>query len=326
MKTDLTRRALIARATAVAVSMPSTGHVFAAAGKRLRIGVTLHPYYSWVANIAGDLAEAVPLIPVGFNPHAYEPRAEDIRRIGSLDVVVLNGIGHDDFAERMIAASEKPSIPVIEANRDVPLLAAVGGVASRMGNSRTVSGQVVNSHTFLSITGAIQQIQTIARELGRLDPSNDAAYRANARAYAQRLRRIRAAALSELTAMPGASFRVATIHGAYDYLLREFGLEVTAVVEPAHGIEPSPSQLAKTIDAIRTLDVKVIFSELNFPSTYVDTIERETGIRLYSLSHIIYGDYTAQKFEVEMADNLATVVKAIREQGGGPDGGTGAVR
>src|SRR5690606_20464931 len=152
------------------------------------------------------------LIPVGFNPHAYEPRAKDIRRISSLDVVVLNGIGHDDFAERMIAASEKPSMPIIEANRDVPLLAAVGGVSSRMGNNRTVSGQVVNSHTFLSITGAISQVQTIARELSRLDLNNAETYVRNARAYAQRLRKIRAAALSELKDAPGSSFRVATIH------------------------------------------------------------------------------------------------------------------
>ena len=78
-------------------------------GKRLRIGITLHPYYSYVSNIVGDKAEVVPLIPAGFNPHAYEPRAEDIKRIGTLDVVVLNGVGHDDFAERMIASSESPA-------------------------------------------------------------------------------------------------------------------------------------------------------------------------------------------------------------------------
>ena len=37
------------------------------------------------------------LIPAGFNPHAYEPRAEDIKRIGTLDVIVLNGVGHDAY-------------------------------------------------------------------------------------------------------------------------------------------------------------------------------------------------------------------------------------
>ncbi|TCK03681.1 zinc transport system substrate-binding protein [Marinobacterium mangrovicola] len=273
----------------------------------LRIGVTLHPYYSYVANIVGDKAEVVPLIPQGFNPHAYEPRAEEIKRVGSLDVVVLNGIGHDDFAERMIAASENPSLPVIEANRNVPLLPAVGS----MSQGRNGSGKVVNAHTFLAVTGAIRQIQTIARELGQLDPDNADSYRRNAREYSRKLRRIRAEALSQLASIDNVELRVATIHGAYDYLLREFGLEVTAVVEPAHGIEPSPAQLARTIDDIRRLDVQVIFSELHFPSTYVDTIRRETGVRLYPLSHVISGDYRAEKFEQEMAENFATVVRAI---------------
>lgn len=280
----------------------------AADGDRLRIGITLHPYYSYVSNIVGDKAEVVPLIPAGFNPHAYEPRAEDIKRIGSLDVVVLNGVGHDDFADRMIAASEKPDITLIEANANVPLLAATGQAARG-------AGKVVNPHTFLSISASIAQINTIARELGKLDPANAKAYSQNARAYGKRLRGLRAEALGQLSQSDNPELRVATIHGAYDYLLREFGLEVTAVVEPAHGIEPSPSQLKKTIDQLRDLDVQVIFSEMDFPSSYVDTIQRESGVKLYPLTHISYGEYTAQKYEEEMTRNLGTVVRAIQESG-----------
>ncbi|MFI8744302.1 metal ABC transporter solute-binding protein, Zn/Mn family [Pseudomonas sp. NPDC077186] len=276
--------------------------------KRLRIGITLHPYYSYVSNIVGDRAEVVPLIPAGFNPHAYEPRAEDIKRIGGLDVVVLNGVGHDDFADRMIAVSEKPQVPVIEANARVPLLAATGQAARG-------AGKVVNPHTFLSISASIAQINNIARELGKLDPDNARFYSHNARAYGKRLRGLRATALSQLSATSSNELRVATIHGAYDYLLREFGLEVTAVVEPAHGIEPSPSQLKKTIDQLKELDVQVIFSELDFPSSYVDTIQRESGVKIYPLTHISYGEYTARKYEEEMARNLDTVVRAIQDEG-----------
>lgn len=275
---------------------------------RLRIGITLHPYYSYVSNIVGDRAEVVPLIPAGFNPHAYEPRAEDIKRIGGLDVVVLNGVGHDDFADRMIAASEKPDVPVIEANARVPLLAATGQAARG-------AGKVVNPHTFLSISASIAQINNIARELGKLDPDNAKFYSQNARAYGKRLRGLRAEALGKLSDAKGSELRVATIHAAYDYLLREFGLEVTAVVEPAHGIEPSPSQLKKTIDQLKELDVQVIFSEMDFPSSYVDTIERESGVKIYPLTHISYGEYTAKKYEEEMARNLDTVVRAIQDEG-----------
>ena len=275
---------------------------------RLRVGITLHPYYSYVSNIVGDRADVVPLIPAGFNPHAYEPRAEDIKRIGGLDVVVLNGVGHDDFADRMIAASEKPDVAVIEANARVPLLAATGQAARG-------AGKVVNPHTFLSITASIAQINNIARELGKIDPDNAKFYSQNARAYGKRLRGLRAEALGKLTDAKGSELRVTTIHAAYDYLLREFGLEVTAVVEPAHGIEPSPSQLKKTIDQLKELDVQVIFSEMDFPSSYVDTIQRESGVKIYPLTHISYGEYTARKYEEEMARNLDTVVRAIQDEG-----------
>ncbi|WP_142847765.1 metal ABC transporter substrate-binding protein [Telmatospirillum sp. J64-1] len=303
------RTFLLLSAAAAALPLPALAAPASIAG-RPRIGVTLHPYYSYVSNIVGDLAEVVPVIPAGFNPHAYEPRPEDIQRIGSLDVLVLNGIGHDDFAERMVAASAKPDLPVIEANAEVPLLPAIG-TAARTGGS----GNVVNPHTFLSITGATQQVYTIARELGRMFPDHAEAFTANSRAYARRLRQLRAEALGKLAGAGEMRLRVATIHGAYDYLLREFGLEVSAVVEPAHGIEPSPAQLAATIDELRKLDVQVIFSEVNYPNAYVDTIRRETGIRLYPFSHISYGAYTPDLFETEMKRNLDTLVTAMLEAG-----------
>lgn len=295
----------------IAMALLSIGS--GASAKTLRIGVTLHPYYSYVTNIVGDRAEVVPLIPAGFNPHAYEPRAEDIKRINDLDVIVVNGIGHDDFADRMILASDNPKVPLIEANANVPLLAATGS-AARAGSGNS-SGKIVNPHTFLSVTGSISQVNTIARELAKMDPDNADVYRKNAREYTKKLRTLRAKALQRLADAPAGAMRVATIHGAYDYLLREFGLEVTAVVEPAHGIDPSPAQLKGTIDQLKNLDVNIIFSEMDFPSTYVDTIRRETGVRLYPLTHISYGEYSREKLETETAQNLDTVVRAILESG-----------
>lgn len=51
----------------------------------------------------------------------------------------------------------------------MPLLAATGMAARG-------AGKVVNPHTFLSISASITQVNTIARELGKLDPANAKAY------------------------------------------------------------------------------------------------------------------------------------------------------
>ncbi len=261
-----------------------------------------------MSNIVGDKAEVVPLIPAGFNPHAYEPRAEDIKRIGTLDVVVLNGVGHDDFAERMIASSEKPGIPVIEANAKVPLLAATGMAARG-------AGKVVNPHTFLSISASITQVNTIARELGKLDPANAKAYTRNARAYAKRLQ-------GPARRRPGAAEQGPGRRLPRRHHPRRLRLPAARIrpgshrrgrAGPRHRAESEPVEEDHRPAQGAGREGDLLRDRL--PSTYVETIQRESGVKLYSLSHISYGDYSAGKYEEEMARNLDTVVRAIQESG-----------
>lgn len=267
---------------------------------QLNIGVTLHPYYSFVANIVGDRAEVVPLIDAGYNPHGYTPQAADIKRAFDLDVVVVNGIGHDEWAfEILQAAGRDDDLPKIYANDAVALMPVSG------------KDQTVNAHTFISTTAAIAQIYEIAKSLGDLDPDNASFYRSNARAYATHLRQIKAEYMPSMAALDSTNFKAATMHGAYGYLMQEFGLQISAVVEPRHGVEPTARQLATTIDEINSTGVNILFAEQYFASKLADTIENETGIKIFSFSHISDGEYSADHFEVDMRRNIEELRRAL---------------
>lgn len=278
---------------------------FGQEGHKLRIGVTLHPYYSFTANIVGDAAEVVPLIGSGFDPHNYRPQPEDIKKCMELDILVVNGIGHDEFAfEILQAANMTDKLTIIFANKDVSLIPVSG----------TLSGEkIVNPHTFVSITAAIHQIYTICKGLQKADPANSDLYMKNTRNYVRTLRKMKAGYMQKVAHLSDMDFRCATIHGGYDYLLQEFGLQVTAVIEPGHGLKPTATQLAKTIDIIQDLDVDVIFTEMDFPEKYVDTIHKETGIRIRHLSHLTKGEYTSTSFEEGMRANLEALTSALIE-------------
>ena len=263
---------------------------------RLQVGITLHPYFAYVSNVVGDYADVVPLIETGFNPHSYTLSPADIARLQDLDVLVVNGIGHDDFALEAADKLGLPNLKVLNANEDVPLL----GTASSP-----------NPHTFVSIDAAVRQVYSIAKGLGELDPEHAVAYRRNAFAYAKRLRKLKRPLQELLIEKDISDVRIASTHNAYGYLLQEFGLTVSAVVEPAHGVLPSAAQLQKTIDTIRSLDVDVLFTELNMENSYVDTIEKETGIRLFHFSHMTHGEYRARQVEDEMAHNLEKLQEAL---------------
>jgi zinc transport system substrate-binding protein len=282
--------------------------VRAAAGKKLRVGTTLHPYFSFVSNIVGDRAEVTPLIEAGFNPHNYTPRPQDMKRATTLDVLVVNGIGHDEFAFHIIeAAGVKDKLRLIHANDGVALipLAGAGGDVKQ-----------VNPHTFVSIAASVQQVYSIARALGEADPPNAAYYRDNARTYTTRLRRMKAEYMAQLKDVDVSRFSCATMHDAYGYLMQEFGLRVAAVIEPRHGAQPTARQLADTIDRIKAANVHVLFAEKYFASKLSDSIKSATGVDIYSFSHISDGAFTADKFEQDMRENLRTLVQAVRSAAG----------
>ncbi|MFW5497696.1 MULTISPECIES: metal ABC transporter solute-binding protein, Zn/Mn family [unclassified Maridesulfovibrio] len=276
-----------------------------AQAKKLVIGTTLHPYYSFVSNIVQDHAVVQSLIGDGFNPHNYRPQPEDIKRVMDLDVLVVNGIGHDEFAMEILEAAQmKGKIPLIFANKDVSLIP----VAGNMDNLR-----IVNPHTFISVTTSIQQIYTITAALAEIDPENADFYKKNGRKYVRKLRKLKAKYMQRIADLPDVEFRCATIHGGYDYLLQDFGLQVTAVIEPNHGLKPTANQLAKTIKKIKELNVDVIFTEMHFPDKYVDTIHEETGIRIRHLSHLTGGSYTPDDFEQGIEANIKALTDALIE-------------
>jgi zinc transport system substrate-binding protein len=277
----------------------------------LNIGASLHPYYSWVKNIVGDAANVTSLIPSGSDPHAYQPVPSDMKMLENLDVVVVNGIGHDEFIKPMLKAIENDKLRIIDTSKGLPLIPTFSKHYSfEEQKNAKVS---YNSHTYIAITGAIQQMQMITRKLGRLCPDRAGEFIRNVRAYSAKLRNMLQSTLMRIDMLNLNNLRIATVHDGYSYLFQELGIEVSAVVQPRHGVKPSARQLQDTIKRIKRAKVNVLFGEQDYEKKYVDIIYKETGCRLYALSHISNGEYTKEFFERTMRKNMDTIVAALTE-------------
>ena len=242
-----------------------------------------------------------------YDVHNYTAKPEDIKKMSTLNILVVNGIGHDQFIYGIIkSARMEGKVKIINANKGVSLM-PVSGMRT---NTR-----IMNPHSFISVTSSIQQVYTIARELGVIDPANKAYYSKNAQAYAQKLRNMKAAAINKVNHLKNLNMKVATAHAGYDYLLSEFGLRVKAVIEPAHGIEPSASDIKAMIDIIKRDKIDVFFVDAQSPNKYAATIQKATGVRVRTLSHMSRGPYTKDGFEKFMKYNLDSLTNAMLEVG-----------
>jgi zinc transport system substrate-binding protein len=196
----------------------------------------------------------------------------------------------------MIKASGNTRIVLIRVNQTTPQV-------------RSAHGTGVNSHTFISFTNAIQQTYAIQKAIAALRPQDAAALQKNAGEYARRLRVIKAKAASRLA--EAKITRVVTVHDGYGYLLQEFGLEVAGVVQPAHGLTPSAAELRDMVKLLRREKIRVVFSEESFPPPLLEVLQDEAGVKVYQISHIASGAFTADRFEREMQKNVDTMIRAL---------------
>lgn len=276
--------------------------VFISFSEKIRIGIALRPYYSFVANIVEDRAEIVHMT-AGKDPHAYSIIPKDVARAKTMDVVVLNGVGHDDFALDILKATgKKDKIPVIYANDDVAMIPQATG------------SKVLNSHTFVSISTSIVQIYHIANKLAEADPANGDFYKKNASTYVRKLRLMKHEYIEKILSISDEDIKCATMHGGYSYLLQEFGITIDEVLQPAHGLNPTAAQLKKIIQKIKDKSIDVIFSEEDYPGDFIKVIQDETNIVVVPLSHLSKGSYTKGNFEEGMKFNMEQLLKAVQRR------------
>jgi ABC-type Zn uptake system ZnuABC Zn-binding protein ZnuA len=166
-------------------------------------------------------------------------------------------------------------------------------------------GQAVgaaNPHTWLDPTLAAYGVTNILRALQQVDPLNSEGYARNARAFLKRL-----AALDQDLAAGTATLRSVpfiTLHDAFPYFVRRYGLELVGVVKMAPDVEPSPRQLSLLYGVIRQQQAQVLFKESSDRSRLPEQIARDTNIRLAELDTLETGHLTPDAYEEGLRHNL----------------------
>src|SRR5262249_18654736 len=105
--------------------------------------------------------------------------------------------------------------------------------------------------------------------------------------------------------------RIATFHGSMFTFGARYGLQVTAVVEPVPGREPSPRYVARVVEALRTSDTAALFSEPQFDPRAARVIAGEAGLPLFEIDPV-GGGPGADGYEKMMRLDADVLDKALR--------------
>jgi ABC-type Zn uptake system ZnuABC Zn-binding protein ZnuA len=276
-------------------------------GGPLAVVATTTVFADLVANVGGELVSVTSLVPRHGDVHTFAPSPADVRRVAEARLIVMNGLGLDDWLEDLLRNAAADDAPVVALAEDLP------GVELIAGGDPDHDDGAFNPHLWLAVPYAILYVDRIEAALAAADPANAAAYAAGADAYAGRLRDLDARVRAQIDTIPAASRRIVTFHDAIPYFAREYGIEVVGVAVEAPGQEPSAAQIAALVEVIREAGVKAIFSETQFPSELVRRIAAETdAIVVADLYTDSLGDPPVTSYEAVIEWDVARLVEALR--------------
>lgn len=254
-----------------------------------------------VRNVGGSLVSVTSLVPKSGDVHTYEPKPADARAVASADLLVMNGLGLDDWLEKTITS----------AGTGAPLIKLAPGVdAPPLPGPTTVAE---NPHLWMDVKYAEVYADEIAAGLARVDPGHATIYQAQAAAYRQRLEALDAWVRQQIATIPEANRRIVTFHDAFPYFAREYGLTVVGVAVEAPGQDPSAGDTAALIEAIRTSGVRAIFAENQFPAKLADELAAQTGTKVVAnLYDDSVGDPPVTSYEEVIRWDVTQIVAGLR--------------
>ena len=269
-------------------------------GVALRVVATTTVFADIVRNVGGQRVSVASIIPAGAGPEDYEPKPADAKKLADADLIVSNGVGLDDFLDRLIDAAGEGSAARLVLGDGIPTI--------------KVNGED-NPHFWLDpALVADHYVPSISTALGRLDPAGAATYEANAAAYVAQLRDLDAADKAKIETIPPANRKLVTFHDAFPYFAAHYGFEVIGVILANVGQEPTASDLAALVEQVKATHTRAVFSEAQFNPDLARTLAQEAGVTqvVTTLYNDTVGPPPADTYLKMMAWNVDEIVKALR--------------
>jgi ABC-type Zn uptake system ZnuABC Zn-binding protein ZnuA len=281
----------------------------------LRVVTTTTVLADFARNVGGTNVAVDSLVPQGGDVHTFDPTPADIAKVADADLIVMNGLGLDEWLADLATDAGASDTPVVELGEDLEGVTYLAGEehgddADEEGGHQ---GEEFNPHLWLNVAYAQKYVEKLAAALEMRDPDDAATYEGNAAAYLERLGELDRWARDQIASLPAESRKVVSFHEAFPYLAEAYGLEIVGVAVEAPGQEPSAGEVAALIDAIRAAQVKAIFSEAQFPSDLVDRIAAETGATVEAdLYNDSLGDPPVDTYEGLIRWDIEKIVAALR--------------
>lgn len=205
----------------------------------VKVVASFYPLYDFAKNVGGNKVNVTSMVPIGVEPHDWEPTTRQIQDLLSADVFVYNGAGIDRWTNDIHTKLKVNTSEGLDLLKD------------STGNP--------DPHTWIDPVMAKQQVKLIRDSLIKADPQNTDYYIDNAQLYTAKLNALDSKIKSELSTCTKTDF--IAFHAAFSYFSNRYGLHQHSLLGGDPEGEIAPQTLENLVRFAKQYGIHVIYSE-----------------------------------------------------------------
>ncbi|MES2309245.1 MAG: metal ABC transporter substrate-binding protein [Verrucomicrobiota bacterium] len=271
---------------------------------KIKIVTTFLPIYAHTKSIVGDLAEVHSLVESGGEPHDFQFKPSDMKKLSEAQVIVMNGVGIETWLEKPLSKFKDGQKVIIDTSAGIDLLdnPEVIELTAAHQSFRHEENGAKNPHIWLDPLNAKIQVKNILKGLIQADPPNKMAYERNAERYLLQLDQLNQDFKTEVETLKNKN--LITFHDAFPYLAKRYGFHYLGCIEDFPEKSPSPRVLKEMVDLIQKNQVTTVFVEEGYSQRSLQSIARESGAKIATLDTLEVGASEADAYLKRMRNNL----------------------
>jgi len=234
------------------------------AAERLNVVASFSILGDFVRTIGGDRVNVTTLVGADSDVHVYTPAPSDAKRIADAKLVIVNGLGLEGWLPRLVQSSGSKAQVVTASAGIAPLKL----------------GSAADPHAWQSVPNARVYVTDIASALVAADPDDADFFRAQAKAYLEKLETLDREVREAVARIPADRRKVISTHDAFGYFAAEYGIQFVAPLGVSTETEPSARDIAGIIGQIRAQKIPAVFLENISDDRLIRRIAAETGARV----------------------------------------------
>jgi manganese/zinc/iron transport system substrate-binding protein len=240
------------------------------AERKINVVTTTGMIADIVKNIGGDRVEVISLMGPGVDPHLYKASEGDVQLLGEADIIFYNGLHLESQMGRVLERMNEFGVKTVPVTDKID--------RSVLESPPQFAGNY-DPHVWFDVTLWMKSAEQVQETLIEVDPSSQAIFEANAKAYLADLQELHQYVLERASTIPAEQRILITAHDAFNYFGRAYGFEVRGLQGISTEAQAGTADVQALAGFIVEKQIPAIFVESSVPQRNVEAVQAAVQAR-----------------------------------------------